>query len=240
MIKNVLRPVAAIVLAFELFATSSAGAVTVSATDAVYNYAAIVAGTGSTSAAVVTIASGTNVLTFTDFSGSASLTAGYSSSGDGFSYPLGGPSSITGLAGLSGLTAPNEGFLVGVFLNGSEALPGEVTPPTLDFTGAGAETFSSIAPLVDQVFFIGDGLTGTGSGTVQQFVVPSGATAIALGFVDAYGFAGTPSAYFDNEGSLQFDVNGPIGVPEPGSFGLLGAGIASLAGLMLIRRKRIA
>jgi hypothetical protein len=49
-----------------------------------------------------------------------------------------------------------------------------------------------------KVPFIGDGLTGTGSGAVQQFTVPAGATRVALGSSDTAGG--------NNNNSGQFDV----------------------------------
>ncbi|HEY3242752.1 MAG TPA: hypothetical protein VGM03_05305 [Phycisphaerae bacterium] len=41
-----------------------------------------------------------------------------------------------------------------------------------------------VMPGLRQPFFIGDGLTGTGSGAVQQFLVPDGATRLFLGTID--------------------------------------------------------
>ena len=58
----------------------------------------------------------------------------------------------------------------------------------------------------DQSFFVGDGLTGTGTGTVQRFVIPEGATALYLGFADGNYFAGDPSWYSDNTGSIALQV----------------------------------
>jgi hypothetical protein len=73
--------------------------------------------------------------------------------------------------------------------------------------------FESLAPELHQGFFIGDGLTGTGTGSVQKFYVPTGATRLYLGVYDAYGWTGLPGYYDDNGG--QFDVTvAPTVVPR--------------------------
>jgi hypothetical protein len=82
--------------------------------------------------------------------------------------------------GISGFTAPLNS-LVGVFL--SDAQP-NLSPPPADFPYL--PSGGTVSPQVQQVFFIGDGLTGTGSGAVQQFVVPRGATRLFLGTWDGY------------------------------------------------------
>src|SRR5262249_32023898 len=51
-------------------------------------------------------------------------------------------------------------------------------------------------------FFVGDGLTGTGSGVVQQFSVPPAATRLFLGFVDGVTTNMYPGGYSNNVGSL--------------------------------------
>ena len=206
--------------------------VTVAATQSIYNYDQVVAGSGSTLSVPITLLPGAGrTITFTGISGEAFLTSGYGSQGDGFYYPGTAVSAISGLNGLSGLVAPNEGFLTGVFLNGSEAATDHITPASIDLTVVGSETFTSMSPIVDQVFFIGDGLTGDGTGQVQQFVVPDDATSLALGFVDAFGFEGVPGAYFDNTGSLMINVNSTTGaspVPEPSGALMLLAGLIML------------
>jgi hypothetical protein len=73
--------------------------------------------------------------------------------------------------------------LLGVFLDAS--VPGGQAPASLD--ASGSNDFTTLAPLLRQVFFIGDGLTGTGTGAVQRFTVPAGATRLALGSSDALG-----------------------------------------------------
>jgi hypothetical protein len=90
-------------------------------------------------------------------------------------------------------------------------------PAGLDFTSIGT-SFASLSPLLDQVFFIGDGLTGDGSGSVQQFIVPTGATVLYLGISDAPGYQGDPGAYGDNGGAFttSFDVTSS-GVPDQSS-----------------------
>jgi hypothetical protein len=85
-----------------------------------------------------------------------------------------------------------------------------------------------------QPFFIGDGLTGTGTGAVQDFIVPSGATRLFLGTMDAFG-------WFDNSGQFTVTVNGATqppppssSVPEPAVLILL---VSALAAFPLLRRR---
>jgi ELWxxDGT repeat protein len=122
-----------------------------------------------------------------------------------FYGPDGGPeaSNVLSSSGLSGIRANTYGFLVGVFLGASE--PADPAPAVADFHNA--SNFASIAPQLNQTFFIGDGLTGAGVGSQQTFVVPDGATRLYLGFADSYDPAtntitGLPQAYDDNGGSL--------------------------------------
>ena len=106
---------------------------------------------------------------------------------------------ISAFGGISGLQDTASYFyLVGVFLHGKQpASP----PATLNFTDL--HSFEQLAPLKGQVFFVGDGLTGTGSGSVQHFKVPLGATDLYLGFADAPYALGPCGAYSDNFGSVS-------------------------------------
>jgi len=82
-------------------------------------------------------------------------------------------------------------------------------------TGRDASTlgtsFSALSPLLKQLFVMGDGLTGTGNGMTQEFVVPSGATGRFLGTMDAFG-------WFDNFGSFDVTVSGAATPPPPSEF----------------------
>ena len=100
--------------------------------------------------------------------------------------------------GIAGMLAP-QNALVGVFLD--DSIPtSSGAPPRLDFSNAGVGTsFSVLSPGLKQPFFIGDGLTGTGSGAVQQFIVPAGATRLFLGVVDGV-------EWRNNTGSLNVQV----------------------------------
>lgn len=150
----------------------------------------------------------------------------------GVQGPDGGPTgnpdtNINSWGSIAGISGPGGMFLVGVFLDAS--LPG--TAPTRRSVAPNAASITDI--LLGQVFFIGDGLTGTGSGSVQQFFVPDGATRLYLGFVDGGSFQGNPGAFSDNGGSLavNWDIQGttpPITVPEPAPMGLLAAGLVGI------------
>ena len=91
--------------------------------------------------------------------------------------------------GLSGITAPGAGYLVGVFETSTG--PVGVAPPSLNFLptslGGIGTNFSSLSPALNQVFYIGDGLTGDGFGSLQQFLVPTGRDQAGLRYLGRVG-----------------------------------------------------
>jgi hypothetical protein len=102
-----------------------------------------------------------------------------------FTSPFSGQPGTDSGNGIARINAPVNA-LVGVFLddNVPSASP---PPPGLDFSASGIGTaFGQLCPGLKQPFFIGDGLTGNGSGARQQFVVPPGATRLFLGTVDGF------------------------------------------------------
>jgi hypothetical protein len=121
--------------------------------------------------------------------------------------------------------------LIGVFLSSTN--PVATAPPAIEFTNT---SFLTLSPGLNQTFFIGDGLTGTGTGSVQQFFVPQDATQLYLGFADGNNFTGPPTTYNDDIGSLNVSYT-LASVPEPSSVLLIGIGIAGMAGYEWRRRK---
>jgi hypothetical protein len=122
-------------------------------------------------------------------------------------------------------------FLSGVFTHGN--IPPAPAPAILNFSSSFGgspigTSFSQLSPLVNQSFYIGDGLTGTGTGTAQSFMVPDGATHFYLGIIDGGYFVGAPNYYDNNQGS--FSVQGTVAVPEPATWVGLVAAAAALAG----------
>jgi len=98
--------------------------------------------------------------------------------------------------GLSGVRTPWNGLL-GVFVGPDDPRDKGSPPAALDFSSAQATMFETLAPELRQVFFVGDGLTGTGDGKPQVFTVPAGATRLFVGPSDG-------SGWFNNVG--EFDV----------------------------------
>lgn len=239
--------------ALSVIATSAqATSVTISSTDAIFNYGGtdatleVGAPAGFTTGipAVTSISPGSGqVLTFSSVTGSVNLTK----SGPYDHGPDGGPSSppganpvdVSGAAGLSGSQASTSAGLFGVFLNGQENNPGHVAPATLGYLTLASYSAASYSPLDDQIFFIGDGLTGTNTGGQQTFIVPSDATGLVLGIVDAYGYLGTPGAYFDNAGSFNatFAINGAV--PESSTWAMMILGFAGIGCMTYRRRKQV-
>jgi hypothetical protein len=85
---------------------------------------------------------------------------------------------------------------LGVFL-GPEPPNLSPTPAPLDFSDPSQQDYTTLAPGLKQIFFIGDGLTT--AGIVQRIVVPDGAARLFLGTMDGYGWA-------DNVGSFAVVV----------------------------------
>jgi hypothetical protein len=92
--------------------------------------------------------------------------------------------------GISSIAAPYNA-LIGVFLD--DSVPTGTEPPPIDVTASTAET---VAPLRRQVFFIGDGFTGNGTGARQRFLVPAGANRLFLASAD------TAGGNYNNSGSF--------------------------------------
>jgi hypothetical protein len=116
-------------------------------------------------------------------------------------------SSNNGYGSLSGIAAPFAGYLIGVFVPAGG--PSGAAPASLSFTGTGQTSFPSLAPALDQVFFIGDGLTGDGTGSTQDFAVPAGAAMLYLGISDSCdNYSGPPGCYNDNSGTFTVTITG--------------------------------
>jgi len=141
----------------------------------------------------------------------------------------GGATDILATGSISGFKSVRRVPLVGVFLDANA--PAGPAPATLDYTLADLQ-LASYSPLMNQVFFIGNGWTDLDalSGTQQVFIVPDAATRLFIGTIDGFSFTGANGFYDDNVG--EWDVNYQV-VPEPAT--MLGIGAMSL--LALRRRK---
>ena len=175
------------------------------------------------------------ILTFSSVTGMVGCNFVITNGPDGPCWP-GVNTTVTSYGGLSGIDVDqNDMFLVGVFLDASE--PSGPGPAVLSYNygtpGSLSTSDPSFSPALDEVFFIGDGLTGTGTGNQQIFNVPAGADRLYLGFADS--FDSVPSYYADNVGSLTATFEITTATPEPAYGFLLTGGL--LAGALLYRRK---
>jgi hypothetical protein len=93
--------------------------------------------------------------------------------------------------------------LIGVFL-GPNQPDQDPAPAPLDFGIPANRDYLELAPALKQPFFIGDGLTS--SGTVQQVIAPIGATRLFLGVMDEYHWS-------DNEGIFTVEVTKVASAP---------------------------
>jgi hypothetical protein len=226
--------IAAAILALVGASQASAATVTVHGTDDLYN--AGTAGTYDGTNPEAIDVTGLSSITFSVSGGNTVSVNGGGNFNDADGVGSVQGENDSGTASLSGIVAPTAGYMAGVFLGGTVA----GVPSALDFTANGLGTgFASLAPMLQQTFFIGDGLTGDGTGATQTFYIPVGATTLYLGLTDACGYNGGPSCFDDNVGSFTVTTSaggGTVGaVPEPTSLGLM---LAGLGGLGLVTRRR--
>jgi hypothetical protein len=161
---------------------------------------------------------------------------------DGMTYHS--ETNVTSLNSIAGIRAPWAFWLAGVFLD--DGLPSSA-PPRLDYFASNiSESQLLFGPFqLGQTFFIGDGL-GQG-GATQTWIVPTGATRLFLGTIDAGGFNGPPGAYGDNSGSISVSYamtpySGPVtppttATPEPTTVALTAIGMFGLCAVARRRRK---
>ena len=130
-----------------------------------------------------------------------------SRSPDGIIYNTTGTVTASVWNGISQFAGPNHGSLLGVFLN-DDAPAGQSPPAMLDFRSAGNVAggidYTSLAPQLRQLFFLGDGYTATG--IEQTVMVPDGATRL---------FLATSSANFWKDNAGAFEVQVLNVAPEP-------------------------
>jgi hypothetical protein len=117
--------------------------------------------------------------------------------------------------------------LVAVFITNST--PGGTAPgPYLNYTTGSTTSQATYSPALNQVFFIGDGLTGTGTGSVQTFVIPAGATRLYLGSSDGAG------ANYNNSGSFSVTVTDSGVAAPPSATPLPNTAVLMMIGLVLL------
>ena len=178
------------------------------------------------------------ILAFSSVTGMVGCNFVITNGPDGTCWP-GVNTTVTSYGGLSGIDVDHANmFLVGVFLG--PAAPSGPGPSVLKYNygtvGSLSTADASFSPQLDQVFFIGDGLTGTGTGQKQDFDVTAGADRLYLGFADS--FDSVPSYYADDVGSLTatFAIT-TTATPEP-AYGVLLTGGIFIAALFYRRRFR--
>jgi len=127
--------------------------------------------------------------------------------------------------GISGALNVNASGLVGVFI-GSGAPTGPAPAQRND-----GVAFNAISPALNQIFWIRDGLTGTGVGTVQQFTAPTGAMFLYFGTVDGFGWN-------NNVGTIDVSISqiSTSETPLPAALPLFATGLGALR-LLGWRRK---
>lgn len=193
-------------------------------------YTTTVFGGGGISPFLVALNPGVGRVLTVTATGTATFCGGGTCGTPGPDGPSIGATNLNASGKISGIMAASSGFLAGVFLG--SGLPASA-PASLNFTNL---NFLSLAPLLGQQFFIGDGMTSTN--VTQQFFVPDDAEFLYLGIADGGSFVGDPGFYDDNVGTYtaRYNISGAVtSTPEPSTIVLL---ITGLGALGIVRRKR--
>ena len=155
------------------------------------------------------------ILRFTSVSGTVSPQMSFFSFGPDGGYFNGSTVNLTSFGGISGVVDTSNNSCLGLMGVVTAGIPSNAAPSSPDVTTL--KTQASFFPILYQQFFIGDGLTGRGTGQQQTFNIPDQATDLYLGFSDGVGFQGSPCCYWDNTGSLSatYSVTGyPLSIPN--------------------------
>jgi hypothetical protein len=121
------------------------------------------------------------------------------------------PHAAGSVNGISGVVAPLNS-LMGVFLGPDQPYSTDAPSP-LDFTSTGnvlgGVNYRTLSPLLQQVFFIGDGKTS--EGLIQQIVAPNGASRLYLGTMDGTEWSNNTGVFnvsvgIDGESKFLYDV----------------------------------
>jgi hypothetical protein len=134
-----------------------------------------------------------------------------------FSHDAGAQNGISDIQGV-GVDA-----LLGVFLG--PGVPSGATPGPLNFNPSGGLgfTYGTLAPQVDQVFYMGDG-------SAQSVTVPTGATRLYLGTMDGFGWDNNTGAF-----TVDFTAGVTQSIPDAGStLAMLGVALGVLG---MVRRQ---
>ena len=128
--------------------------------------------------------------------------------------------------GIANINAPINSLVV-VFLSNQQPNLSS-TPLYLEFGSSSTQNYLSLSPELQQVFFIGDGITSTN--TLQKIVVPNGATRLYLGTMDGYEWS-------NNYGSFNVAVT-ESPAPEPATMLLMGSGLAALSAVRRLKKQQ--
>lgn len=139
--------------------------------------------------------------------------------------------------GIGNLVAPVSS-LIGVFLDATQPSLAGPAPGSLVFSAPSAQAYMTLSPALRQPFFIGDGLTGTGTGTRQVINIPAGATRLFLGSMDGVG-------WYNNAGSFTVTITQAapapvqqVEIPTLSQWGvLLLAGVLGILAVGVLRRR---
>lgn len=134
--------------------------------------------------------------------------------------------------GISDIFAPLNS-LIGVFL-GNDQPNFSIAPQNLDFSSVESRNYLNLNPTLKQTFYIGDGLTN--SGTFQKIIAPVGATRLFLGTMDGYQW-GNNLGFFNVTVTKYTDDT--QSVPEPVStFSLLSLGAIGIGLILKYKQKQ--